>query len=112
VYIAGPYTAPDARRIEQNIRRAEDVAYQLLDLRVMPLCPHTNTRWMVADPTLAAWMYPATLELMRRCDAVLFIEGWQRSSGAQGERTEAMRLNMPVFFSIDELRAWVEGRGK
>ena len=47
VYIAGPYTAPDAWQRELNIRAAEMMAMEVAKLGAMPLCPHTNTRFFV-----------------------------------------------------------------
>ena len=38
-----------------------------------------------------------TLELMRRCDAVVVIPGWEHSTGTKAEIDEAMRLEIPVF---------------
>ena len=115
VYIAGPYTAADALAIERNVRRAEDLAYEVARLRAMPVCPHTNLRFASHD--LAAFLSPATLELMRRCDAVIFVYGWEFSEGARGEHREAKRLGMPMFFNVPEsaaglrsLRAWIESR--
>lgn len=108
VYIAGPYTAPDALGVELNVRAAELVAYSVARLGAMPVCPHTNLRYMASD--LAEFLYPATLEMMRRCDAVLLIEGWKRSRGAIGEHREAIRLGLPTFDTLDGLRGWLGGR--
>ena len=110
VYIAGPYTAPDGRRVELNVREAEDVAYEVAGLGAMPVCPHTNLRYMSAP--IAAFLYPATLELMRRCDAVLMLPWWRNSDGARGEYEEATSLRMPVFLSLAELQGWLSARGK
>lgn len=105
VYIAGPYTAPDGWEIERNVRRAEEMAYEVARLGAMPVCPHTNLRYMADD--LASFLYPATLEMMRRCDAVLFVEGWEKSKGARGEEVEAEKRSMPRFYSVDALSVWL-----
>lgn len=39
------------------------------------------------------------------CDAVLVMPGWEHSSGARAEVAFATERNIPVFKSIDELRA-------
>ena len=110
IYIAGAYTAPDAWGVEQNVRRAESLAYEVAKLGAMPVCPHTNLRYMCYE--IATFMYPATLELMRRCDAVLMVEGWEQSTGACGEYEEAGLLKMPRFWTLNGLRGWLSARGK
>ena len=37
------------------------------------------------------------LELLRRCDAVYGLEGWEESSGAVSEVNLARELGMPVL---------------
>ena len=44
-----------------------------------------------------------TLELMRRCDAVVLVDGWQHSSGARGEIEEARKLGIKVYLSSGTL---------
>ena len=98
VYIAGPYRGPNAWAIEQNIRRAEDVAAQVWRAGLAALCPHANSRHMDGLTSDANFL-AGTLEMLRRCDAVLLVEGWQRSTGSCAEVQEAMRLGLPVMYA-------------
>lgn len=109
VYVAGPFRAPTPIEVRANVLRAEQLGCAVLQLGAMPLIPHANTGHFdsVAPQDL---MIEGTLELMRRCDAVVFTDDWQRSVGARGENEEAVRLGLPRFFSIDGLRAWLEAR--
>lgn len=107
IYIAGKYRGPTPWAVEQNIRAAEDVAAKVIQAGHMPLVPHANTRHMesLADD---AFFLAGTLELLRRCDAVLCTSNWRDSVGARGEVEEARRLGLPVFgvgreFKRDEL---------
>jgi hypothetical protein len=96
IYIAGKYRGPTPWAVEQNIRAAEEVAARVLQLGMMPLCPHANTRHMegvASDEHFLA----GTLELMRRCDAVVLVPNWRDSAGARAEVDEAKRLGLPVF---------------
>lgn len=106
IYIAGPFRGANAWEVEQNIRRAESLAFQVAQLGAMPLCPHTNTRYFDGTLTGEFWL-EGTLELLRRCDAVLFTPCWLRSSGARGEHAEAERLGLPCFMTIGELADWL-----
>jgi len=101
-YIAGPFTAETAWKREQNIRRAEEIALGLATIGIMPLCPHTNTRFFDGECTPDFW-YEGTLELLRRCDAVVMVPGWEASRGAVAECNEAMRLGKPVYYNLYEI---------
>ena len=70
------------------------------------MCPHANTRFFDGQLTDAFWL-AGTLELLRRCDAVMLVEGWERSSGTLGEIAVAERT-MPVFKDLSELDLWLE----
>ncbi len=106
VYIAGRYRGADAWEVERNIRKAEELAYAVAECGAMPLCPHTNTRFF-NDTLDAQFWLDGTLELMRRCDAVMFTDDWQLSAGARGEHEEAERLNLPRIYSLATLKAWL-----
>lgn len=96
IYIAGKYRGPNAWAIEQNIRAAEDVAAKVWAAGMVALCPHANSRHMDGVTTDEVFL-AGTLELMRRCDAVLLVPNWQDSAGARAEVEEAERLKIPVF---------------
>jgi nucleoside 2-deoxyribosyltransferase len=100
VYIAGPYRGPTAWRIAENIRDAERAALEVARAGFVPLCPHSMTAHFHGELTEEYWL-AATLELMRRCDAVLLVGDWKGSAGATAERAEAQRLGIPVYESID-----------
>jgi hypothetical protein len=46
------------------------------------------------------------LELLRRCDAVLVVERWESSSGSRNEIDEAIRQDIPIFYSLARLADW------
>jgi len=103
IYIAGPYRGPNTWAIEQNIRRAEDAAVLVWRAGHAALCPHANARHM-EGVTSDEHVLAGTMEMLRRCDAVLLIPGWQASRGAVAEQEEAVNLGLPVFNSeIDGL---------
>jgi hypothetical protein len=104
VFVCGPFTAHNAWDIECNIRRAEEVAYHVAMVGASPLCPHANTRFFEGTMTPEFW-YSATMELMKRCDALITVEGWERSKGARREIDEAG--HRPVFNTIGALDSWL-----
>lgn len=106
VYVAGALIADDHYKIRLNIDRAAAVGLAVATAGASPVIPHTNTgAWFIGTLSHAFW-YEATLELMRRCDAVILVSGWEESKGTQNELVEAKRLGLPVFTNVDELTAW------
>jgi len=93
VYIVGPYRAPTPEGVQDNIRRAREWAAAVAEAGYMPVCPHALTVGMDRLQPDEFWL-AGTLELMRRCDAVLLTPGWNRSAGSRSEATEARTLNL------------------
>jgi nucleoside 2-deoxyribosyltransferase len=102
LYIAGPYSAPNAWKREQNIRWAELVALDAWRHGYVPLCPHTMARFY-AGAIPEATCLAGDLELLSRCDGILLITGWEASRGAQAERTFALQHGIPVFHTLGEV---------
>lgn len=109
LYVAGPFTGPTAWDIECNVRSAELVGLEVAKLGVMPVIPHTNTRFFHGQCTEEFW-YEGTLELMLRCDGIIMCSGWSESRGATQELGAARKVGMTVFMhgvSADEdIRKW------
>lgn len=106
VYVAGPFRASTSWGIEQNIRRAESLALEVWKLGAACICPHANTRFYQYELPDEVWL-KGDLELLSRCDAVLMVPGWERSSGACAELDYAKRREMPFFYTIDEVKEWL-----
>lgn len=109
VYVAGPFRGPTAWDVEQNIRRAEALALEVWRLGMAAICPHANTRFFDKAAPDEAFL-DGDLAILRRCDAVLLTPDWARSQGALGEKLEAARCGIPVFFTLKALDDWRRGR--
>lgn len=110
IYIAGPFTGPHAWAIAQNVRAAETCAVGVVEAGAMPVIPHTITRNFEGLASLEFW-YEGTLELLRRCDGVYMVPGWETSRGVKAEREEARRLKLPVFEDFVHLEMWLRKGG-
>lgn len=110
IYIAGPYRAENAWLVERNIRLAEEYGFAVAEAGAVPLVPHSMARFWNGTLTDQFWL-DGTLELMRRCDAVLAVGNWPRSSGTRGEIAEAERLGKPVFYDLLHMNEWLDGAG-
>jgi hypothetical protein len=109
LYIAGPFTADTPWLIENHVRRAEELSLKVCALGgVVALCPHTMYRFFHRMETSQYW-YEATLELLRRCDGIVLIHGWELSKGSVEEHKEATKLGLRVFHEneLELIREWV-----
>jgi hypothetical protein len=107
IYVAGPYRAPTTWERDRNIQAAREVGATVARLGAYPVIPHSNTSHMDGLCDDQFWL-DGTLELMRRCDGMLLVVGWNKSSGTRGEMAEAERLHIPTFQSVLDLRRWLQ----
>ena len=98
IYIAGPYEKPDP---VVNTRNTILVADELLNLGFVPFVPHLTLLWHMVSPHDVPVWYEYDYEWLKKCDAVLRLEG--ESKGAHNEVILAASLDIPVFFSVEEL---------
>lgn len=103
VFISGPYRAPTPWHVEQNIRRAEELAAQVWLNGFTALCPHTNSRFMTGVAP-DEYFLEGDLEMLRRCDCLLLAPGWKKSKGTAQEVNQANALNMPILYSVEMLK--------
>lgn len=98
IYVAGPYTAPTHYQVTQNIRAAEEVAVELWRRGFAVICPHKNTAMLDGAVEDGEKWLQGGLEMLRRCDAVVVVEGWEGSEGTKREIEEARALGMRVYY--------------
>ncbi len=96
IYIAGPYRAPSPWLLEQNVRRAEEMALQVAEAGACPVCPHTMTRFLHGTCDMDFWLR-ATMEMLRRCDGIILLPKWRLSEGSVGEFQWASRAGIPIL---------------
>ncbi len=100
VYIAGPYTAREGGSVNVNVAVAQlwAAAVNRTEL-AFAVVPHSLSAGIEASLGEAEWI-AGTMEVMRRCDGVIFIPDWAKSSGCVGEYYEALRLGLPVAVAL------------
>ena len=100
VYIASPYTLGD---VAVNVKIQIDAANKLMNKGFAPFAPlYSHFQHMVHPRPYQDWIN-IDLEWLKVCDCVLRLDG--ESSGADGEVNLAKELNIPVYYSLDELYA-------
>jgi hypothetical protein len=105
VYVAGPYSSGDP---QTNTDLAIDVGDAIADLGADPFIPHLSHYREARHARPYTFWIEEDLRWLRVCDALYRMDG--ASKGADGEVAEAHRLGIPVFYSLDELKAWIENR--
>lgn len=104
VYIASPYSTGDQAL---NVRRQIDCAEELMDLDFVPYAPLLSHFQHLVHPRPIKDWYKFDNEWVRACHYLLRLSG--ESKGADDEVKLALKLDIPVFHSIDQL---VNARGK
>lgn len=107
VYVCGPITAKTKEQRDANIETGRAVGFDVWRLGAMAIVPHLNSLSMFERGVDGAAIYLGDLELMKRCDAVLVLDGWQASFGCNLEVSWANHNGMPVFFDLKGLGAWL-----
>jgi len=112
IYVAGQYF-PSTKEygeksgimhweMHKNIEKARAIGAECAMKGWMPIIPHTNTAWM-SGIQAHEWWYESTNEQLRVCDAIVMVDGWEESHGAQMEHDEAVRMGIFVYYSTDEV---------
>jgi nucleoside 2-deoxyribosyltransferase len=101
VYVAGPCRGKTLEERDGNIVRARRVAVKIWESGAVAFCPHLNTA--LFDGIMPEEQFLAGgLEMVRRCDAMVLVTGWQGSAETLAEIGMAKRLGKPVYTSVGE----------
>lgn len=112
ILIAGPYrsgTNDDPALMEQNLRKLEDAALPIFraghlpvigEWYALPLLKVAGSQYL-GDPVYEEILYPVAARIIRRCDAILRLEG--ASKGADEDVRLAKEIGIPVYYRLEEL---------
>jgi len=98
VYVAGPYSQGD---VAVNVRNAFEAANKLANLGFAPFVPHATHFWHMLFPRPYEFWLELDNEFLSCCDAIYRLPG--QSNGSDKEVKLAVKLGIPVFYSIDAL---------
>lgn len=107
VYVAGPFRGNSHWAIWQNIHNAAALSLEVWRSGAACICPHLNTCFFQDAAPDHVWL-DGDLVMLERCDAVIMTPDWQRSSGATAEHEHAKAIGIPVFYRVEDLRAWLQ----
>jgi len=107
IFCACKYTEIHTYLIQRNIHNATYWVQEVALLGGMPLCPAMIGANLEGVQSYT-WWGDAYINLLRRCDAVFMVPGYECSNGATKEETEALALGMPVFYQLADLKGWLD----
>jgi len=96
-FISGPYRSETISGIVQNIRNAESVAIKYWRLGYAVICPHKNTALFDGLMPDETWLN-GDLEILKRCDAIVMMKEWEKSSGAKAELEFAEKHGLEIIY--------------
>jgi len=117
IYVAGPYspktknTHTAVQEVAHNVDKAIEVAVKLIEKGHYPFVPHLS-HYIHVNPACTKdygnWYYDFDNSfLIHWAEALFYIEP---SFGADNEVKLAMKLGLPVFYSLDEVPNEKDGK--
>ena len=107
VYVAGAMNGSNILEILNNIERGVRRGGQLAQLGYAPFVPHFDINFALKGIELPMqFYYDYTMEFLTRCDYIFVCEKSENSFGTQKEIKKAKELNIPIFYSIEELKEY------
>ena len=102
VYIAGPYSNTSARQTQINVNKAIEIGCEIIKKGHNPYIPHL-THYVWLNPN-GDFPYEKWCELddewLKSCDGLFFIG---HSNGATRELELAQKLNLKIFYNLEEI---------
>jgi hypothetical protein len=106
IFISGPFTATTDDGVIENVLRATEVGIAIMRKGHRSFIPHLSYMTDEYAKTQNEGGFPyetwlgQDLAILERCDAMLFIG---HSKGADRELARAKELEIPIFYSIEEI---------
>ena len=102
VYVAGPYRSKDQWGVAANIQIAERHSMYLIRQGYAVFTPHKNTAHYeyYEDGETITWETWLEIDMcvLKRCDIIYMIPGWEKSRGSVAELEEAKRLGLEIIY--------------
>lgn len=104
IFIAGAYNASNIINALDNMRRGQQLAYNVIKAGYSPFCPFFDYHFSLIGPMTIEEYYKYSCNFLEICDAVIVVnEGYEHSVGTQKELEIARSLGIPIFFKLDDL---------
>lgn len=96
VYISHPYTGDEVKNIESAREYCRKIKRQYPHWALFN--PLDNHKYAHNEPYKHDDYMAMDIEILKRCDIVIFCGNWERSKGCMAEYKEAKRLKKEIYF--------------
>ncbi len=112
VYLGGKMFGSTLEETAKLVRAAMGFQRKLFELGFWVFCPATNCLLaQFAIQVMLERIVVGNLTQMEHCDIVFMPPNWKASLEANTERAHALMLHKPVFYSIPQVKRWLEKGG-
>ena len=102
-YVAGPLRGA----YDENVAKADAVAFKLTQMGYFVFCPHKNSHGFTKRTDIDHDDYmKGCIAMLDCCEFLFMVEGWEQSGGAVEEHTHAELKGIPIFYSFDDLEQY------
>lgn len=98
-YISGPYRSDSINGVHDNIMAARNVALKYWKRNFAVICPHMNTAFLDGACKDSTWL-DGDLEILKRCDVIVMMNGYEKSDGACIELNVAKKNGLEVIYDL------------
>ena len=102
IYISGPITG---RSDEENEKAFNEAKLEIMKLGHVPVSPWDIGKVLPRSFTHSDYM-DIDIEILRRCDAVVFIDGWEKSDGCQLEHAIVRSWQLSVDPEFPDIKVY------
>ena len=115
VYVAGSISDSNPLQVFENIRVGIKTSADLFfSKKYSPFCPFLDHNFLlIKDEDQSVEVkdfYNYSLAWLEQSEAILVLPGSQNSTGTTGEIKRAIELDIPVFYSREDLDEWATGQ--
>ena len=107
VYVAGKYSDSNIINCLNNMHDGMKASVEVLKLGYACFCPWLDYQFQFFDKTLVVEdYYRYSIAWLEVSDCMLVLPNFENSKGTLAEIKRAEELNIPIFYSLEELKQW------
>ncbi len=111
VYVAGAYSSDNVLGVLSNMRHGLALSVKVMKAGFAPFAPWLDFQYGLLDSFSVKEYQAVSIAWLEVCDAMIVQPiGAEQSNGTIREIARAQELGIPVFYTIDTLERWRDGR--